>query len=105
MSQAHQVQDMQEQLSWHWRNSMRVIRFFSFDARASMPLPLLLVYARPSTLMLTIFTLMLFRFFERKGLTFPAALRAGRAAVVAFFFGGDRPGLIGAYRRQFRDFG
>jgi hypothetical protein len=105
MSQAQQVQDMQEQLSWHWRNTMRVIRFFNFDARASMPLPLLLVHARPSTLFLSVFTLFLFRFFENKGLTFPAALRAGRAGIVAFFFGGERPGLIGAYRRQFRDFG
>lgn len=28
MTQAQEIQDTQEQLNWHWRNSMRVVRFF-----------------------------------------------------------------------------
>ena len=101
MTQAQEIQDAQEQLSWHWRNSMRVVRFFSFDARAALPMPLLLVYARPSTLMLTIVFLAFFRYLERKGLTFPAALRNFRS----WFVGFDRPGWMGVYHRKFRDFG
>ena len=105
MSQAQQVQEMQEQLNWHWRNTMRTVRFFNFDARAAMPLPLLLVYARLSTLLLTIVTLFFFRFLEQKGLTFPAALRTFRGQIDAFFWGDDRPGWIGAHHRKFKDFG
>ena len=42
MSAAQEVENLQEKMNWHWRNSMRVIRFFTFDARAALPLPLLL---------------------------------------------------------------
>lgn len=101
MSQAKEIQEAQEQLNWSWRNTMRTVRFFSFDARAALPLPLLLVYARPSTLVLTIVTLLFFRFLEQKGLTFPAALRNFRSWLV----GVDRPGWVGVHRREFRDFG
>lgn len=100
MTQAQEIQDTQEQLNWHWRNSMRVVRF-SFDARAALPIPLLLVYARVSTIVLTIVFLVFFRFLEKKGLTFPAALRNFRAWIV----GSDRPGWIGIYHRKFRDYG
>lgn len=104
-SPADQIQAAEEQLNWHWRNSMRTVRFFTFDARAAMPLPLLLVYARVSTIVLTIVTLVLFRFLEQRGLTFPAALRSLRREVVSVFFGDDRPGLVGVHRRKFKDFG
>ena len=104
MTQAQEIQDLEDQLNWHWRNSMRTIRFFSFDVRAAIPLPLLLVYARPSTLVLSIVTLLFFRYLERKGLTFPAAIRTFRTQIVALFFGRDRPGYVGAYYRRFKTF-
>jgi hypothetical protein len=36
----------EEKVNWHWRNSMRPVRFFGLDARASMPFFVLLVYFR-----------------------------------------------------------
>jgi len=101
MSAAQQIEDLQEKLGWHWRNSMQVVRFFAFDSRSALPLPLLLVYARLSTLLLMIASLMLFRFLEQKGLTVPAAVRNFRAWMV----GKDRPGYIKVKRRSFKDFG
>lgn len=96
-----QLENLEEQVNWHWRNSMITVRFFNFDARAALPLPLLLVYARWSTLILTIVTLLFFRFLEKKGLTFPAAVRTFRQWVI----GRDRPGWVRAQRKRFRDFG
>lgn len=101
MSQAEQIDNIQEKLNWHWRNSMQVVRFFAFDARAALPLPLLLVYARWSTLTLMICTLLFFRFLERKGLTVPAAVRNFRAWII----GAERPGWTGVKRREFIDYG
>ncbi len=101
MSAAQEVENIQEKMNWHWRNSMRVIRFFTFDARAALPLPLLLVYARLSTLILTVITMFAFRLLEQKGLTFPAALRSLRSGLV----GDNRPGWISVQRRHFIDYG
>jgi intracellular multiplication protein IcmT len=98
---AKELDNLQEKVNWHWRNSMRPVRFMAFDARAALPLPLLLVYARWSTILLTIVTLIVFRYLERKGLTFPAAMRNLRAWVV----GKDRPGWPGALRKKFQDLG
>lgn len=98
---AEQLENLQEKMNWHWRNSMRTVRFLAFDARAALPLPLLLVYFRWSTLCLLIISLLFFRFLERKGLTFPAALRNFRAWCV----GSERPGWIGAQHKKFIDLG
>lgn len=98
---AQQIENLQEKMNWHWRNSMRTVRFLAFDARAALPLPLLLVYARLSTLLLLITSLLFFRFLERKGLTFPAAIRNFRSWVV----GSHRPGWIGVQHKKFTDFG
>ncbi len=35
MSAAEELENLQEKMNWHWRNSMRVVRFFAFDARAA----------------------------------------------------------------------
>lgn len=96
-----QIDNIREKMNWHWRNSMRTVRFLAFDARAALPLPLLLIYARLSTLLLLIASLAFFRYLERKGLTFPAALRNFRAWVVS----NDRPGWIGAQQKKFTDYG
>lgn len=101
MSQAAKELDLlDDKVNWHWRNSMQPVRFIMFDARAALPLPLLLVYFRPSTLLLTILFLMFFRFLERKGLTFPAALRNFRAWLV----GKKRPGWVSVLKNKFVDY-
>ncbi|MGB0720060.1 MAG: IcmT/TraK family protein [Bdellovibrionales bacterium] len=102
MSQAAQeLENLQEKFSWHWRNSMRVVRFFAFDSRAALPLPILLVHFRLSTIILMTVTLLVFRYLENKGLTVPAAMRNFRAWLV----GKDRPGLLQVERKKFVDYG
>lgn len=92
---------MIEKANWHWRNSMRPARFFNLDARAALPFMLLLVYARLHTLLFAIAVTFVFYYFERKGLTFPSALRALRL----WMTGNERPGWPAFRQRRLRDFG
>lgn len=101
MSESQQIDNIQEKLNWHWRNSMQTVRFFAFDARAALPLPILLFHARLSTFLLMLITLFAFRYMEQKGLTVPSAIRNFRSWVV----GADRPGLLGVKRKKFTDYG
>jgi len=90
-----------EKQNWHWRNTMRPVRFFNMDARAGIPYFALLVYARPITLFFVIISTAVFKLMEKRGLTFPAALRAFRV----WMFGDFRPGWLSMRRRRFKDFG
>lgn len=98
---AKEVQNMQDQLNWHWRNNMRTVRFFALDARASLCFMVLLVYARTSTIILTFIVTGIFYLLEKKGLTFPSALRALRL----WFVGFNRPGLASVQRKKLIDRG
>lgn len=98
---ANQVQEMQDQVNWHWRNSMRPVRFFGFDARAAFPFLLLLLHARPSTLVFVFLSTMLFHILEKNGLTFSSAIRRFRL----FITGNDRPALMTFKRRRMKDYG
>lgn len=93
---ANQVQE-----SWHWRNSMKTVRFFIFDARAGFFVVLVVIHARLWTLLLAITVMTVFWLFERKSLTFPAALRAIRVWLI----GPKRPGWIWTRRRKLIDTG
>lgn len=86
---------------WHWRNTMKTVRFFIFDARAGFFVVLVLVHARLWTLMTAIGVMLVFNLLERKNLTFPAAIRALRV----FFIGSFRPGWIWTRRRKLTDTG
>lgn len=90
-----------EQSNWHWRNTMRPVRFFNLDARAGLPFFILLVYARPVTLALTLLMTAMFWFLDRRGLTFPCALRALRVWLI----GNGRPAWVIYRRRHMRDYG
>ncbi len=97
-----QVEDTaEERENWHWRNSMRPARFFGVDARAAIPYLVLLVYFRLVTLFIAVATTFLFLMLEKRGLTFPAALRAFRS----WFNGPKRPAWIRLRRRRFVDYG
>lgn len=98
---SNQIENLKEQINWHWRNSMRTVRFFNFDARAALPFCLLLVYARLSTLILAILSTIIFYLLERQGLSTPAAMRNLRSWLV----GRVRPGLISVKRKRFIDYG
>lgn len=100
MSAIKEIDNIQEKLNWHWRNSMQPTRFFGIDARSALPFLVLFVYARPSTLFITFLTIMTFRYLEHKGLTFPAALRNLRAWIV----GEDRPGQLSPFHKKFEDY-
>jgi len=90
-----------EKQNWHWRNTMRPVRFFNMDARAGVPYFILLVYARPITLIFVLITTVTFKLMEKRGLTFPAALRAFRL----WLFGDIRPGWLTMRHRKMKDFG
>lgn len=91
----------EEKIHWHWRNTMRPVRFFNLDARAALPFCLLLVYFRPITLFLTFVVTMVFWFLEKRGLTFPAAIRALRSWLVGY----NRMGWLSFRRRRMIDHG
>jgi intracellular multiplication protein IcmT len=87
--------------TWHWRNTMKPVRFFQFDARAGLFIVLVLVHARLWTLFLMIGVNIVFWILERKGLSFASALRALRV----WFIGKNRPGWIYSRRRKLLDTG
>jgi len=80
---------------------MRPIRFFNLDARAAFPFFMLLVFFRPITIILTILSTFTFVVLEKRGLTFPSALRGLRLWVN----GQKRTAWISLRRRKFTDFG
>ena len=81
---------------------MRTVRFYSFDARASVVVLILFFQLTNPYAWLTVFaTFWFFRLLEQKGLTFPSAMRNFRM----WFAGKDRPGLPGVYHKKFKDFG
>ncbi len=88
-------------MAWHWRNTMKPARFFQFDARVSFFIILLLVHARLWTLGLMCTVMTIFWLLERKGLTFPSALRALRLWII----GNNRPAWLYFRRRKFLDTG
>ncbi len=95
------LENLQDQLNWHWRDTMRTVRFLGFDARVSILIPVWLVYLRWSTIIISFLVFYVFKFLENKGLTFPAALRNLRSWIV----GRERPGQIGVMSHKFEDYG
>ena len=86
---------------FHWRNSMRPLRFFAFDAKVAIFLAVMLLYPRWITLIAFVLAMILFWALERQGLLFDPALRAFRA----WLFGRHRPGWLWFRRRKTVDYG
>ena len=80
---------------------MRPIRFFGLDAKAATPLCFLLLFPRLSTLLIALSVVFFFVFLEKRGLTFPAAMRSVRGLI----FGDSRPALMTFKYRKLKDFG
>lgn len=95
------VQALQEQVNWHWRNTMRPVRFFNLDARAALPLFALLFYFRIITLVLCTICMLTFHVVEKLGLTVPSALRKLRSLMT----GDRRLGWVAFRYRRFKDYG
>jgi len=87
--------------NWHWRDSMKPALFFGVDARAAIPFFILLFYFRWVTFVIAILSTLLFMALEKRGLTFPCALRAFRS----WFNGQKRPAWVALRQRKFKDFG
>lgn len=98
---AQEIQDLEAKINWHWRDTMRTIRFLGFDGRCALLIPVWLIYLRTSTIILSFLVFYIFKFLEKKGLTFPSALRALRVWLI----GRERPGILGASHGKFVDYG
>ena len=96
-----ELENIEAKLNWHWRDSMRTVRFLGFDARVAFLIPVWLLYLRWSTIILSFMVFYLFKFLENKGLTFPSAIRAFRSWLV----GRERPGDNGFGNHKFIDYG
>ncbi len=96
-----ELENIEAKLNWHWRDTMRTIRFMGFDARVAFLVPVWLLYLRWSTIILSVAVFYIFKFLENKGLTFPSAIRALRSWMV----GRDRPGILGISNHKFVDYG
>lgn len=84
----------------HWRNTQKPARFFFLDARAFVGIMVFLVHMRTWTLCLAGVMMLMFWFFERRGLTFEASLRAFRC----WIFGLYRPANSRVARRRWIDY-
>lgn len=97
----HREDTEHERANWHWRNSMRPVRFFAFDARCAIAWFIWLFHVRWSTTALALALTFIFWFMERRGLTFDASLRAFRS----WLLGQRRPGWVTYNRKRMIDFG
>ncbi|MDH5722453.1 MAG: IcmT/TraK family protein [Alphaproteobacteria bacterium] len=96
-----ELENLEAKMNWHWRDTMRTVRFLSFDGRCALLVPVWLFYLRWSTIIISFIIFYVFRFFENKGLRFPSALRAFRSWMV----GRKRSGLLGVQKHRFIDYG
>jgi len=80
-----------------WRNTMLPIRIYVADARALIPVMLVLVHIRMWTFYLAIAGIAVFAVLEWFGLTFPAAIRTLRRWIV----GRRRPAIPTWKKRRF----
>ncbi len=99
MSQKEDTEE--ERANWHWRNSMRPVRFFGLDVRAGIPLFILLFYLRPVTLALVVISTTAFMMMEKRGLSFDASMRSVRT----WLLGQKRTAWLKIRRRRMVDFG
>lgn len=86
---------------WHWRNTMKTARFFNVDARAGFCWALVLVHFRKWTILFALTVTIIFVLLERRGLSFPAAMRSFRRWLIGQY----RPGVVYTSKRKFKDTG
>ncbi len=91
----------EEASDYHWRNSMRSARFFSFDARSVLGILLVIIHIRLWTLMLAFSLIGVFWAAERAGYEFNAVLRRVRSLIV----GPKRPATAFTSLRKLKDYG
>ena len=92
---------MSEIGDWHWRNTMRPVRFFAFDSRAVIGILMVIMHVRTWTFMLALIGISCFFVAERAGYDFDSSLRRIRSYIV----GPKRPASMGLSRRRLKDYG
>lgn len=93
--------DIETSGDWHWRNSMRPVRFFFVDARAAAAFMLFLLHMRLWTFLIAFFVISTLWAVERMGYTFSDAIRGFRAWMV----GRRRPAYLWLRNRGMVDYG
>jgi intracellular multiplication protein IcmT len=78
-----------------WRNTMLPIRIYVADARALIPLMVVLVHVRLWTFYVALAGIVVFAVLEWLGLTFPAAVRTARRWIV-----GNRRSAIPTWKKR-----
>lgn len=89
---------------WHWRNSMKSLRFFALDARAAIPIFTLILPTGSMRLYIffgCVAAMLAFWWLERLGLGVPAAMRALRSWIL----GPKRPAIMWFKRHKMIDYG
>lgn len=93
--------DIETVQDYHWRNTMKPVRFFFLDARVAAFLMLFILHMRLWTFLLFVGVSLFFFMLERKGLIFSAALRTFRTWIL----GKRRPAWLWYRGKKFRDYG
>ena len=83
-----------------WRDTMRPIRFYAFDARLTVLVTMWLFVPNLWTTLLVLTAAIIIRIAESRGYRLAAVLRAFRAGLA-----GRRPALHARHVRRFVDFG
>ncbi len=94
--------DYETEMDYHWRNTMKPVRFFMVDARAAIFIfPVLLRMFEWWSWALFFVMLLFFWMLEKRGLVFAAALRTFRTWIL----GKRRPAWLWIRKRKFHDYG
>lgn len=93
--------DVEIESDWHWRNSMKPVRFFFLDARVAIFFMIFLLHMRIWTFMTFLVVSAFFWYLERRGLVFAAAFRTFRTWIL----GAKRPAWLWIRKRKFHDYG
>jgi intracellular multiplication protein IcmT len=93
--------DYETQMDYHWRNTMKPVRFFMVDARVAFFLMMFILHMRIWTFFTFVAFMLFFWYLERRGLSFGAALRTFRTWIL----GRRRPAWLWIRRRKFHDYG
>jgi len=93
--------EYETEMDYHWRNTMKPVRFFMLDARVAIFLMLFIVHMRMWTFLTFVFVCVFFWLLERRGLGFGAAMRTFRTWIL----GKKRPAWLWIRKRKFHDYG
>ena len=93
--------DYETEMDYHWRNTMKPVRFFMLDARVAIFFMIFILHMRLWTFALFVIVSLFFYYLEKRGLGFTAALKTFRTWVL----GRRRPAWLWIRKRKFHDYG